>query len=253
MIKKIVITVAIVLVSLLLICVFVLYNFPYEPLAERIDGVLTERAGVSFSVEETRYVFPLRLRLRQVRIQKDDPPFLIEVAEVTLRFRFRKENVEISGRGLDFKNINADIKGSDFRLSAGVKLFRLTEGISLAHIDSATLGAGRARVERAIVSGFEFSSFIVSEVIFSLRRDGQNLAFEQGSIKSELFTLQLTGNLSSETVDIDVVIKPTEKFLRNYSNLRGLLVSFFEDEILKLSVTGDPRRPAVSIENGPRI
>ena len=253
MIKKIVLTVAIVLVSILLLCVFVLYNFPYESLAERVDGVLRDRTGVSFSVGETRYIFPLKLRLADVRVRKDDPPFHVEIGEVLLRLRLRKENVEVSGSGFQVKSSNADVRGSYFRLSSGVRLFRLREGFNPSHIDSATFRTDRARVERAIVSGFEFSSFVVSEVFLSLKREEQNLTFEQGFIKSELFTSQITGTFSSEAVDIDVVVKPTEKFLRNYSNLRGMLASFFEDEILRLSITGDSRRPAVSIENGPGI
>ena len=253
MIKKIVLTVAIVLVSLLLLIVFVLYNFPYETVAERFDGVLSERMGVSFSVAQTRYVFPLTLRLREVRIGRDDPLFHTEVGEVTLRFRLRKENVEISGSGFTVKSINADVRGSGFTLSAAVRLSRLSEGFNLSHINSATFGADRARVERASVSGFEFSSFVVSEALFSVKRQDQNLVFQQGFIKSELFTSQMTGAFSRKTVDIDVVVKPTDKFFRNYSNLRGLLASFFEDEILRFSITGDARRPAVSIKNGSAI
>jgi hypothetical protein len=248
MIKKIVLTVAIVLVSLLLLGAFVLYNFPYETLAERIDSVLRARIGVSFSVSDTRYLFPLRLRLQEVRIVQDDPSFLMEVGEVTLKVRLRRENVVISGTGLHFRNSNVELKGSEFRFSSAVKLFRLNEGINLSHFDSASLRIDRTRIERVFISGFEFSSFVVSDALFILRREAENLAFEQGFIKSELFTSQIEGTLSTETVDVKVVVKPTEKFLRNYSNLRGILDSISEDETIRFSLQGSTKRPTLSLE-----
>lgn len=251
MIKKIVLTVAIVLVSILLLSTFVLYNFPYESLTERIDGLLRNRLRVSFSVEDTRYLFPLRLRLQDVRIVQEDPALLIEVGEVTLKVRPRRENVVISGKGYEFKNSSVEVKGSEFRLVAALGPFRLREGDILSAIDSAALRIDRARVDRVFISGFEFSSFAVSEALLTLKREEENLAFEQGFIKSELFTSQIDGTLSSETVDIRIVVNPTDKFLRNYSNLRGILESLSKDEILRISIKGNVRRPTLSLISEP--
>ena len=252
MIKKIVIIAVIVIASIGLLGVFILYNFPYDTLTEKAAGVLRAQTGVSLSVGDTRYRFPLKVRLTDVRITGENPALTIEIREAILRFGLFGENLKLSGSGYLIAGDSVEVKGSDFNFEAEAPLLHLREGSVLSAVEAASLVVHRARVERLFITGFEFSSFVVSEVLMSAEKKEGSLVFRQGAVKSELFTVSITGSISDNRVDVRTTITPTEKFFRNYSNLGGMLASFSDDGTLRFAIQGDIRRPSVVLENRTR-
>lgn len=252
MIKKTVIITVIVIAAILLLGVFILYNFPYDTLTERIAGVVRDGTGVSMSVGDTRYRFPLKVGLTDVRFTGDNPAFTIEIREATVCIGLFGENLKVYGNGYRIAGDSVAAVGSDFNFAADVPLMRRTEGNVLSAVNTVAFVIHRARVERLFITGLEFSSFGVSEVRISAENEEGSLVIRQGAVKSELFIVNISGSISENRVDVRTAITPTEKFYRNYSNLGGMLASFSDDETLRFAIQGDIRRPSVVLENGMR-
>ncbi|MBN2323724.1 MAG: hypothetical protein JXQ30_08315 [Spirochaetes bacterium] len=252
MMKKIVLIALIVIGSILLFVIFILYNFPYHTLMERASDLLRLQAGVSLSVGETRYRFPLKVVLADVHLAGVNPPLAIEIKEATVRLGLFGDNLKINGNGYRIAGEGVEAKGSDFELGAAMQLRGLGGSTLFQAVKAASLVIYRARVERLFIMGFEFSSFIVSEVRLSAEKKDGSLVFRQGSVKSELFLVNITGSISENRVDVRTAITPTEKFFRNYSNLGGMLASFSDDETLNFTIQGDFEHPTVTLENKTR-
>jgi hypothetical protein len=252
MIKKIALIVVVVIVSIVLLGVFILYNFPYDTLTERVAGVIRSQTGFSLSVGDTRYRFPLKVRLTDVRITGENPALTIEIREAIFRLGLFGENLSLSGNGYLIASDSVEVKGSDFNFEAEAPLRHLRGGGVLSAVDTASLAVHRARVERLFITGLEFSSFMVSEVLMTAEKKEGSLVFRQGSVKSELFTVRITGSISDNRMDVRTAITPTEKFFRNYSNLGEMLASFSDDGTLRFAIQGDFRNPTVTLENATR-
>jgi hypothetical protein len=249
MMKKTVLIAVIVIGSILLLGIFILYNFPYGTLTERAAGVLRSKTGVSLSIGGTRYRFPLKVILTDVHLTGENHALAIEIREATVRIGLFGENLGIVGSGYHIAGDHIEVKGSDFKCSAAVPLRGLKGKTSFQAVKAASLEIHRARVERLFITGFEFSSFVVSELLLSAEKKEGSLIFRQGSVKSELFTVNISGSISENSMDVRTAITPTEKFFRNYSNLGGMLSSFSDKKTLNFAIQGDLKSPTVTLEN----
>ena len=253
MIKKILITVFIVLLSLFLLCIFVLYNFPYDSVISRIDTSLRNAYSVNLSVSNVRYRFPFKLVFEDVRLIGEGIPTTISTRVITLRPGLIGENVVVTGQGLRMNSEEIEVKGGSFTISSKLKLMRLRNDISPDAIESLNVKIDGAKVERVHLSGFEFSSFTIATVLLSLKKEDENLRIEQGFVKSDLFTSEISGFYGSREMDILVTLKLTDRFFERYENLTGLVESLTDNEAIRFSIKGDTKRPTLNIESRPGI
>jgi hypothetical protein len=253
MIKKILITVFIVLLSLFLLCIFVLYNFPYDSVISRIDTSFRNAYSIDLSVSNVRYRFPFKLIFEDVRLIGEGIPTTISMRVITLRPGLIGENVVVTGQGLRMNSEEIEIKGGSFTISSKLKLMKLRSEISPDSIESLNIKIDNAKMERIHLAGFEFSSFTIAMALLSLNKNDEQLRVEQGFVKSELFTSEISGFYGSRDMDILVTLRLTDRFYEIYPNLTGLVESITEDETIRFSIKGETQRPILNIESRPGI
>ena len=82
--KKVSIIIAVVVVSVLLLTVFILFNFPYGSVVKRMDNYLLNNYSVRLSVLDVRYRFPLKFLLDDVNLISTDGSLEVDVDYVTV-------------------------------------------------------------------------------------------------------------------------------------------------------------------------
>ncbi len=205
--------------------------------------------SVGLSVADVTYRFPFKLLLEDVRITGEGMPMSVSVRVITLRPKLIRENIVIIGQGIRIMDDNVELKGASFKIASKLRLLKLRDEISLSLIESLNISIDSVKMERVRLSGFEFSSFTIYQFILSLIREGEELKIAKGFCRSDLFTSEITGLLTSSEVDFIFTIKLTELFFESYSNLSGLVESLTEDETIRFSIKGDSRRPTLNIES----
>jgi hypothetical protein len=253
MIKKILVTVIIVLFSVFLLCIFVLYNFPYDSVISRIDTNLRSNYSVDLSVSNVRYRFPFKLIFEDVRLVGEGIPTSISMRVVTIRPRLIGKNVVVTGQGLRMNSEEFEVKGASFSIASRLRLMKLRKEVSLASVESLDIRIDNARMERVHLSGFEFSSFTIATALLSLKKRGEQLGIEQGFCKSDLFSSEISGFYGSREMDITVTLRLTDRFFERYANLTGLVESLTDNETIRFSIKGDTQRPTLKIESKPGI
>ncbi len=253
MIKKVVLAIIIFFLSLLLIVVFIFYNFPYASVVRRIDSSLKNTYSIGFSAANIKYRFPFKLLVEDIRLEGEDSPFSIDVESLLLRIILiptsKLKNVEIDGSGLRVKSTYVNLSEAHFNFVSRVKILKLLSGKSSAALNFLALSVDRVEVEKVFLSGFEFSSFKLSQGYISFLNQNETYIVEKGFIKSDIFNLEISGAVNVDSIDMRVMLKLSDKFFKSYANLKDIVGSISENGTIKLSIKGDMQRPTVRLES----
>lgn len=217
--KKISIIISLSIASLLLLSLFVLYNFPYDSVIKRIDLYLTDHYAVNLNVQNVKYRFPIKLFLEDVRLASEDGSFTIHVDSILLRLKLigfsKLKNAEIVGSGIYVKSNYMDLSKAGVTVISGFKLIPLLKEGDENAVDFIGLKMQGAEVSRLNLAGFEFSSFKIPEADILLTKKNGNFTFERGSIRSDLFTSVISGELNYKTINGRVIIELSNDFSDN--------------------------------------
>lgn len=235
----------------LLLLFFLVHNFPYETAMKRLDHMVAERYGAHIRVGHVKHRFPLRLNLSSVRVKGGDGSFTVQLEDLFLRLGFvgfsRLKTLEIGGRGLSLSSDYVTLSKSSFHLLSRFRLELLSKAFDDEFVDYVSCSLEGTKVERASLSGIEFSPFSVPLIELVLKRKNQYLNVERGTARSDLFVSEIAGTLDSESVDLTIGIDFTPEFQRQYGQLTELINSISTGGKLKIIVQGDPAHPQVRL------
>ncbi len=238
-------------VSIYLLCIFILYNFPYSALIGRINAGLQKSYGVSLSAGDVRYRYPFRIVLRDVEIAHRKENFVLDADSILVRIRllnFRKyKTVEINGTGISVKNNFIDASGGFLQVTSGVDLLRMIRPDAGNRIQSVRLYAGGMDIGRVSFSGFEFSSLKLQQVVLELTGGENGFSVERGVLKADVVQSELTGTLDYSGLDVIVTASLTQTFYDRFRDLKGLVDSFFKNGKLRMRIHGGWQAPQVEI------
>ena len=253
-VKKIGLIALVSLLSLILLAVFVMLNFPYESVIRRIDNTLARRQGASLSIISARYRFPFTLLLDDLRYRKDNGALDIQIDRLVILLKLlsfsKAKTLQIEGTGLDVKSDAVDLSKTQFTLSSSIIFPLLREEFRPDAIRSLSLRTEGMRIDRVFISGFEFTSLKVPVVDIVLRNEENDFLIERGLIKSNLFSSEMSGRFSLEKVDGKVALSLSGEFYRQYSNLKNLVDSITDNGRLTLTIRGNTNRPDVKLSKG---
>jgi len=250
--KKIGLIALISLMSLFFLTVFVLINFPYDSIIERIDHNIARKQGAHLTVHEVRYRFPLRFFLDEIRISRDDGSFDIQIDRMIMRLRLlafsRWKTIQIEGFGLEVKSDIVELSKGRFMLVSRLLLpLRETE-FRPEMLRALSLKSEGLNIDRVFISGFEFTSLKVPLVDISLIHEEENgFVVERGLIRSNFFQSEISGRFDFQQIDGQVTLSLTAEFFRTYSNLKAFVDSVADNGVLTLTVRGSTLRPVVQL------
>jgi energy-coupling factor transporter transmembrane protein EcfT len=176
-IKKIILISVISIFSVILLFLFMLYNFPYDAVIKRADLYLTDNYSMSLRVQKTRYRYPVKLLLEDVRVTNEDGSLAIHIDNVLLRLKVlnfsKSKTAELTGSGIYFKSDFMDMSDARVNISVGFGLSRLRKEKSLDAADYFSLKMEGAKVDRVFLTGFEFSKFKIPVAdVFLVKNEG---------------------------------------------------------------------------------
>ncbi len=248
---KTVLIIVTVIVSFYLLCIFILYNFPYNTLVNRIDTELRKRYGISFGTGEVRYGYPFRIILRDIEITQRKEHFTIAADDVTIRMRllnFRKyKTIEIHGAGIAVRNNFIDASGGFVQLNSSVNLKGLVRSRAVDNVQTILLRAGGMDIKRVTFSGFEFSDLKLQQVLVELEAGENEFSVRRGLLKADVVQSELTGKLDERGPDVIVSVSLTGAFYDRFGDLKGLVDSFFKNGKLRIQIQGGWKSPRVKI------
>ncbi len=249
--KKINLIVVISIVSVILLFIFVLYNFPYEAVIKRADLYLTEHYSTSLKVQNVRYRYPLKLLLENVRLTREDGSLTVHIDNLLIRLRIlnfsKSKSAEMSGRGIYLKSAFMDMSDAEVSIVAGFDLSQLRKEQNANAVDYFDLKMEGAAVDRVFLTGFEFSEFKIPVAdVYIVNRDN-NFVFERGSVKSDLFTSEISGELNLQSINSMLTIKFTNTFYQQYANLKPIVDSFADNGVIEFVIRGSLQKPQISI------
>ncbi len=246
---KTVLIIITVIVSVCLLCTFLLYNFPYSTLINRINNELQKGYGISLSAEDVRYGYPFRVILRDVEITRRKENFKLAADVITIRMRllnFKKYKVvEINGTGISVSNSFIEASGGFMQITSNINVIRMLRSDAVHQIRSVLLQAGGMDVERISFSGFEFSSLKLQQVVIELAADEKGFSIQRGVLKADVVQSELTGTLDDKSMDVIVSVSLTKEFYDRFKDLKGLVDSFFKNGKLRMHIRGDWQSPQV--------
>jgi hypothetical protein len=253
--KKISIIIALSIASLLLLSIFVLYNFPYDSVIKRIDLYLTDHYAVNLNVQKVKYRYPFKLFFKDVRLVSEDGSFNVHIDSILFRLKLigssKSKNAEIAGSGIYVKSNYLDLSKARVTVVSGFKLVPLLKEGDKNAVDFIGLKMQGAEINRLTLAGFEFLSFKIPEADILLRKKNGNFTFERGSIRSDLFTSVISGEMNYETIDGRIIIELSNEFFRQYINIKGLLDSIAAGGKLDISIKGSLKKPQVRLSGTP--
>jgi len=249
-IKKIGIICAAVIVSIVLLFFFILYNFPYGAVMKRLDLYLSRNYSMDISVMKIRYRFPMSFVLEEVMITDEDELMALSIDHSVLyvkKFLFSKvKTVGLSCTGIRFQNRNVDISRALVTAECGVRLKDLRREFDPQALVWFDLKTEAVLVERLFLAGFEFTSFKITVADLSLTNAGEQYSVERGVIKSELFSSEITGDFGLQEVDGTITLTLHNEFFRKYAQLKGVVDSVARDGVLTITLKGSIRNPRIA-------
>jgi len=249
-IKTVLIVIAVV-VSIYLLCIFILYNFPYGALIGRINSDLRKNYNISLSVDNVRYRYPFCIIMRNVEIAHRKGDFTLTTDNVSVHMRlmnFRKyKTVEINGSGIAVRNNFIDATGGFLQVTSDINLIRMIRANDGNQIQSIHLYAGGMDVGRVSYSGFEFSSLKLQQVVVELAGGENGFSIERGKLKADVVQSELTGSLDYNGLDVIVSASLTQAFYDRFRDLKSLVDSFFKNGKLRIRIHGDWRSLQVEL------
>jgi hypothetical protein len=244
--RKIILIIAISLVSIYLFFQFVLFSFPYHALISRIDEVLRTDAGARLAVEEAFYRYPLALDLREVALSLQENTF-ITAGRVSLRVRPRvfssHREFEVRAYDVGMRSENVELSGLKASIDSLFNLLPLLRGAPTEGMNGLLCTLGGADIQRVTLGGFEFSSLKLRGARFGLIAEEQWYIFQDGAVTADVITTQVSGRLNPSRLDLSIVVQLTDEFYQRYRDLRGLAESFFTDGSLEIQLGGTPQNP----------
>jgi hypothetical protein len=250
-VKKISAIVAISIASLILLFIFVLYNFPYESFVKRLDVYLTNGYGTNFTVDTVKFRVPFKLVLSDIRLSKEDGSFTFSLDSVVLRFRLfnvrKRRSVQIFGNGTVARSEALEFTKARITVVSGLSYSRLMKGLIEDAIDYVSIVVEGTEVNKLLVAGFEFSSFKIPRVDILLRKQDDFFVFERGNISSNMFVSELSGKLNLTTVDGSIVLNLQNEFFQRNMHLKGIVDSVAQDGTLNLLVKGSLSKPSIKL------
>jgi len=247
--RKISIIIAASIVSILLLIVFILFNFPYNSVIKRIDFYLSNNYSTSLTVQNIRYRFPVKFLLEDMRLVQDEGPFAVHIERVLVKlqfFNFSKIKIaEIAGTGVDVNTDPVELSIAKISVLSGFRLSYLIREGNPDAVDFINLRTGGLKIDRLFLSGFEFSSFKIPLVDFSLINTNGEFIVEKGLIKSDLFNSEVSGGFNFELIDGKIVLTLSNEFYKQYSHLKNIVDSISDNGVLTVTIKGSMKKPAV--------
>ena len=249
--KKIILIVVISIVSVILLFLFVLYNFPYDAVIKRADLYLTDHYSMSLKVQNVRYRYPVKLMLEDVRLTRDDGAFTVHIDNLLLRLRIlnfsKSKTAEMSGSGFYFKSKFMDMSDARVNVSAGFDLSQLRKEQNTNAVDYIELKMEGAEVDKVFLTGFEFSEFKIPVTDVYLVNTENHFVFERGILRSDLFTIEISGELNPQVINSRVSIKFTDEFYRQYVNLKPIVDSIAKNGVAEFVIRGNLQKPQINM------
>ncbi|HEB31321.1 MAG TPA: hypothetical protein ENI15_10670 [Spirochaetes bacterium] len=247
--KKIILIVVISIVSVILLFLFVLYNFPYDAVIKRADLYLIDRYSTSLKVQNVRYRYPFKLLLEDVRLTRKDGSFTVHIDNLLLRLRIlnfsKSKTAEMSGSGIYFRSRFMDMSDARVNVVAGFDLSQLRKEQNANAVDYFDLKMEGAEVDKVFLTGFEFSEFKIQGAdVFLVNRES-NFVFERGFLRSDLFTLEISGELNPQSINSRATIKFTNIFFQQYANLKPIVDSIADNGVIEFAIGGSLQKPQV--------
>jgi hypothetical protein len=237
-----------VIVSLQLLCVFVLYNFPYDALVNRIDTELRS-FGITFSAGDVRYGFPLRFILHDLEVAQKKENVNVTAEDVGVRLRLfsftKHKTLEIRGTGITVKSSHIDGSGGYFQIAAQFNPIGMLRSNPLHQFEAIIVQVGGMDVARVFFSGFELSDLKLKQVFIELGKAENGFAVKRGFLKSDVVESELTGKLDEKSLDVTASVSLTKAFYDRFKDLKGLVDSFFKNGKLRMHILGTWESPRV--------
>lgn len=247
--KKISLIIIVSIISLVLLIVFVLINFPYNSIIKRIDFYLARKYSSNLAVLNIRYRFPTKLFMDDVRFSREDGVLEVRIDRVIINLKLlnfsRAKRVEILGTGLDIKSEYLELSKGKFTLVSGLLLPYIRGEMRPEALRFLRLRTEALRIERIYVSGFEFTSIKVPIIDIALKNEGEKFVVERGTVKSDLFSSEISGGFNFEMIDGKISLTPSNEFYRKYSNLKSIIDSVSHSGVLTVTIKGSIQRPTV--------
>lgn len=247
--KKVSLIIAVVIVSVLLLTLFTLFNFPYGSVIKRLDNYLLNNYSVRLSVLDVRYRFPLKFLLDDVNLISTDGSLEVDVDYVTVYLKLlnfsKVKKAGMSGIGLNIKSDHMEITRVRFSVGCGFRLSQLLKSAQPDAVDFFNLRFDGVKVEKLWLSGFEFSSFKIPVVDLSFINQNGVYVVERGLIKSNLFSSELSGGFNYQSIDGKIVLTLSNEFFQQYANFKGIVDSVAKNGIVTILIKGNIKKPAL--------
>lgn len=252
--KRIGLIIFVSFVSLYILFIFILINFPYKSLVKRFDFYLEQNYSVKFSIEEVHYRFPFKFLLKDVKLTGSKSPFSVEIGEIGIRINpltsQRSDTLALKGEHLKLKSDYLQISKGNLTILSRLRIGKLLgDGLEKAII-LFSLFLDDVEVDKFIYSGLEFSSFQVSKANITIRNTEQKFVIQRGLFTSDLLTAEATGGFDLNSVDISSSLKLSREFYKKYIHLKGIIDSVSDgNDNVRIRIKGDILKPEIILES----
>ena len=234
--KIILITVG-VLLCLLIFFFFLIYNFPYNVLVQRINYNLKKETDVSMEVSSIKYHLPNKWLIYGVNINLPNRYGKVLLSKVKFKLdilNFSKiKRVYISVK--DIKIVESNIitgNLSSLNLESSF-VFSDLRNSPFKGIKRVKLIIGDGKVNSIEYSGFKISNFKILNVLIELLNTDGKFNFKSGVMNSDTIKGSLKGYLSENYMDVKINLLPSDDFFTRYPDLKPILGSIIRKNGVK--------------------
>jgi len=251
--KKYILIFITAVISIFILLVFILINFPYDSFVNKFRAYLKNEYSVELIVDGIRYRFPLKLELSNVDLYKENNVFKFNIESILLKFSpfsFPKgKTFQAECNGINLNSSYIDLSKSELSLKLKIRLLKLLKSDYSKTLESINVDISKTKIEKVVYSGFEFKSFNIDKVDFFICDSGESFNIERGIILSDIFTANATGKMTySNDLNLSIKLKLSNEFYRRYTDLKELIDNISDNGTITIKISGNIEKPKFKIE-----
>jgi len=240
------------IISIFILLVFILINFPYDSLLKRFNSYLKSEYSLELKTHEIKYRFPLKFTLEDVNISRRDNSLKCKIDNAGLKLTplsFSKgENFNLECNTINVNSSYVDLSRSKLLLQSNLNFLKLLNNDYNKAFHSLKIFIANTEVDKFSYSGLEFKSFNIGKFDLSVGNSGNAFDIERGIINSDLFSANVSGKITYlNALEVSLGIKLSNEFYKRYADLKDMIDNVADNGTIKIDISGNIKRPRFNI------
>ena len=246
---RVILIILAIFLAILMFFFFMVYNFPYRALIQRVNYYLKKEANTSLEVTAIKYHPPNVWLINGLDLYLPGEIGKVSLYKVKIQLNILNfsrykgiellaNNIKIDGGGLLKANLESLNLYGNFILSNIKK-------DPLKNIKNVRISLNNGRVKSIEYSGFKLSNFSILNIFIELLNKDDRFGLDRGMINSDVFKGKVEGSFSKSYINLKIHLLPSRDFFIKYPDLKPMLESIVTKRGINFDIKGDIRSPQI--------